>query len=296
VTSAAHTVRAAIASGRHQERTVRALVFRLVLLLCVAVGLLTLATLLIDVFRDGIGRVSVDFVNSLDSRIPARAGIKPALVGTLWLMGLVILIAFPVGVGAAIYLEEFAPDNRFTRFIELNVTNLAGVPSVVYGLLGLAVFVRFMHMGRSILAGAFTLALLILPVVVVASREALRAVPDSIRQGALAVGATEWQTVWHQTLPAALPGTLTGVILGLSRAIGEAAPLITLGALTYLNFVPKGPLDQFTAMPIQIFNWVSRAQPGYQQAAAAGIILLLVVLLAMNIVAIVLRNRFERRW
>lgn len=296
MSSVAGTVRGAITTGRHRERTVRALVFRLALLLCVLVGLLTLATLLIDVFRDGIGRVNGSFINSLDSRIPENAGIKPALFGSLWLMGLVALISFPIGVGAAIYLEEFAPDNRFTRLIELNVSNLAGVPSVVYGLLGLAVFVRFMHMGRSILAGAFTLSLLILPVIVVAGREALRAVPDSIRQGALAVGATEWQTVWHQTLPAALPGALTGVILGLSRAIGESAPLITLGALTYLNFVPRSPLDRFTAMPIQIFNWVSRPQPGYQRSAAAGIILLLAALLAMNGIAIFLRNRYERRW
>jgi phosphate transport system permease protein len=285
-----------LATGRKIERSMGTLVFQAILLLALLAGLLTLATLLADVLLDGVGRLSPDLLTRLDSRLPSRAGIKPALVGTLWLMGLVGTISFPIGVGAAVYLEEFAPRNRLTTFIEVNLANLAAVPSVIYGLLGLAVFVRIMAMGRSILAGALTLVLLILPVIIVASREALRAVPDSIRQGAYAVGATEWQTVWHQTLPAALPGVLTGMILGLSRAIGETAPLITLGALTYVNFVPQGPLDRFTAMPIQIFNWVSRPQTEFQHTAAAGIILLLAVLLAMNALAIYLRNRYERRW
>lgn len=289
-------IAAPLATGRKIERSIGALVFQALLLLALLAGLLTLATLLVDVLLDGVGRLSPDLLTRLDSRLPSRAGIKPALVGSLWLMGLVGTISFPIGVGAAVYLEEFAPRNRLTTFIEINLANLAAVPSVIYGLLGLAVFVRIMAMGRSILAGALTLVLLILPVIIVASREALRAVPDSIRQGAYAVGATEWQTVWHQTLPAALPGVLTGMILGLSRAIGETAPLITLGALTYVNFVPQGPLDRFTAMPIQIFNWVSRPQTEFQHTAAAGIILLLAVLLAMNALAIYLRNRYERRW
>jgi phosphate transport system permease protein len=284
------------APGRRGERGLGALAFQAALLVCLLIGILTLVTLLIDVFRDGLGRLDWQFVTSLDSRRPSRAGIKPALVGTIWLMGLVALVSFPIGVGAAIYLEEFAPRNRFTSFIEVNISNLAGVPSIVYGLLGLAVFVRFMNLGRSILAGALTLALLILPVIIVAGREALRAVPGSIRQGAYAVGATTWQMVWHQTLPAAMPGILTGVILGLSRAIGETAPLITLGALTYVNFVPNSPLDRFAAMPIQIFNWVFRPQVEFQAVAAAGIILLLAVLLAMNSIAVFLRYRFERRW
>ncbi|HEX2089724.1 MAG TPA: phosphate ABC transporter permease PstA [Actinomycetota bacterium] len=285
-----------LATGRRVERSLRALVFQVGLILCLLIGLLTLATLLVDVFAKGLPRLNGEFVSHLDSRLASRAGIRPALVGTAWLMVLVAVISFPVGVGAAVYLEEFAPKNRITTFLEVNIANLAGVPSIIYGLLGLAVFVRLMSLGRSILAGALTLVLLILPVIIVAAREALRAVPDSIRQGSLAVGATEWQTVWHQTLPAALPGTLTGLILGLSRAIGETAPLITLGALTYVNFVPAGPLDRFTAMPIQIFNWVSRPQSEYQNVAAAGIILLLLVLLTMNAVAIVLRNRCERNW
>lgn len=285
-----------LATGRRAERSLRSLVFQTALLICLLVALLTLVTLLVDVFRDGLSRINGEFLSRLDSRLPTRAGIKPALIGTVWLMGLVALISFPVGVGAAVYLEEFAPRNRLTTLVEVNVANLAGVPSIVYGLLGLAVFVRFMGLGRSVLAGALTLVLLILPIIIVSAREALRAVPDSIRQGSLAVGATRWQTVWGQILPAALPGIMTGMILGLSRAIGETAPLITLGALTYVNFVPNHPLDRFTAIPIQVFNWVSRPQTEFQQTAAAGIILLLGLLLAMNAVAIYLRNRYERRW
>lgn len=296
MTSVAGAIRRPLATGRRAERSLRALAFHAVLLVCLLIGILTLATLLIDVARDGAGRLSGEFLQNLDSRLPTRAGIRPALVGTLWLMGLTALISFPIGVGAAIYLEEFAPRTRLTTFIEVNVANLAGVPSIVYGLLGLAVFVRAMSLGRSVLAGALTLVLLILPIIIVSAREALRAVPDSLRQGALAVGATRWQAVRGQTFPAALPGIMTGTILGLSRAIGETAPLITLGALTYVNFVPQGPLDRFTAMPIQIFNWVSRPQTEFQHTAAAGILVLLAVLLAMNTAAIVLRNRFEREW
>ncbi|MGH2830426.1 MAG: phosphate ABC transporter permease PstA [Actinomycetota bacterium] len=285
-----------VATGRRIERSIRSLVFQAVLLVCLLVGLLTLIVLLTDVFRDGAGRLSSDFLNSLDSRFARKAGIKPAIVGTAWLMGLVAMVSFPIGVGAAVYLEEFAPKNRFTSFIEVNISNLAGVPSIVYGLLGLALFVRFLHMGRTLLAAALTLVLLILPVIIVSAREALRAVPDSIRQASLAVGATTWQSVWHHTLPAAMPGIMTGMILGLSRAIGETAPLITVGALAYVNFVPSSPLDQFTAMPIQIFNWTGRPQAAFQQAAAAGIILLVGALLLMNAIAIYLRNRYERRW
>lgn len=292
----ATTAAARLATGKRVERSMRAMVFHMLLLLCLLIALLTLGTLLVDVLRKGVGRLDGQFVASLDSRLPFRAGIKPALVGSLWLLGLTALISFPIGVGAAVYLQELAPRNRFTSFLEVNVANLAAVPSVIYGLLGLALFVRALALGRSILAGSLTLVLLILPVIIVSAREALRAVPDSIRQGAYALGATEWQTVWRQTLPAALPGTMTGMILGLSRAIGETAPLIALGALTYVNFVPRGPMDRFTALPIQIFNWVSRPQTEYQNVAAAGIILLLMVLLAMNALAIYLRNKYERTW
>ncbi|HZA26959.1 MAG TPA: phosphate ABC transporter permease PstA [Actinomycetota bacterium] len=296
MSAVAGTAGVPLARGRHAERSARALVFQAVLVVCLLVGLVTLVTLLVDIFRDGLPRLSGEFVSNLDSRLPSRAGIKPALVGTVWLMGLVAVISFPVGIGAAVYLEEFAPRNRFTTFIEVNVANLAGVPSIVYGLLGLAVFVRFINLGRSVMAGALTLVLLILPVIIVSAREALRAVPDSIRQGSLAVGATKWQTVWGQILPAAIPGIMTGMILGWSRAIGETAPLITLGALTYVNFVPTHPLDRFTAIPIQAYNWVSRPQADFQLNAAAAMVLLLTVLLAMNAVAIYLRNRYERKW
>ena len=296
MSAVAGTAGVLLARGRHAERSARAMVFQAVLVVCLLVGLVTLVTLLVDIFRDGLPRLSGEFVSNLDSRLPSRAGVKPALVGTVWLMGLVAVISFPVGIGAAVYLEEFAPRNRFTTFIEVNVANLAGVPSIVYGLLGLAVFVRFIHLGRSVMAGALTLVLLILPVIIVSAREALRAVPDSIRQGSLAVGATKWQTVWGQILPAAIPGIMTGMILGWSRAIGETAPLITLGALTYVNFVPTHPLDRFTAIPIQAYNWVSRPQADFQLNAAAAMVLLLTVLLAMNAVAIYLRNRYERKW
>lgn len=273
-----------------------ALGFQLALLVSLLVALLTLLVLVLDVLRDGTGSLSGEFLTHLDSRFPGRAGVKPALIGSLWLMALVALFSFPIGIGAAVYLEEFAPNTKLTRLIELNVANLAGVPSIVYGLLGLAVFVRFMALGRSVLAGALTLSLLILPVIIVAGREALRAVPDSIRHASLAVGASDLQTLWGQTLPAALPGMMTGMILGMSRAIGETAPLITMGALTYVNFVPLHPLDRFTALPIQIFNWVSRPQTEFQHVAAAGIIVLLVLLLAMNTTAVFLRNRYEKRW
>jgi phosphate transport system permease protein len=290
------TTVASLATGKRAERSMAALTVHTLLVLSLLVGVLTLVALLVDVARDGLGRLDTTFVTGLDSRLPSRAGIRPALVGTLWLMGLVALISFPLAVGAAVYLEEFAGRGRMTSFIEVNLANLAAVPSIIYGLLGLAVFVRFLALGRTLLAGALTLVLLILPVIIVASREALRAVPDSIRQAAHALGATPWQAVWRQTLPSALPGIMTGTILGLSRAIGETAPLITLGALTYVNFVPQGPLDRFTAMPIQIFNWASRPQADFQQVAAAGSILLLGVLVIMNSVAIYLRNRYETRW
>ncbi|MCW2962444.1 MAG: pstA [Thermoleophilia bacterium] len=282
--------------GRRLERRPRELAFMSLLLFGLLVGLVTLLTLVIDVAIDGVPSLSMEFLTNLDSRFAERAGIYPALIGTLWLMFLVALFTLPLGVGAAVYLHEFAPKGRATRFIDLNIANLAAVPSVVYGLLGLAVFVRGAELGRSVLAGALTLTLLLLPMVVVASREALRGVPDSIRQASYGVGATRVQTVRSQVLPAAIPGIMTGMILGLSRAIGETAPLITLGALTYVSFVPSNPMDRFTAMPIQIFNWTSRPQEEFQHVAAAGILLLLGVLLGMNALAIWIRSRYERSW
>ena len=257
-------------------------------------GIVALGILLFTVANDGFGRLSWDFITSLPSRNAEGAGIKVALWGTLWLMAFTAAIAIPLGIGAAIYLEEFAPRNWLTRIIETNINNLAGVPSIVYGILGLAVFVRLLQLERSVLAGALTMSLLVLPIIIVASREGLRAVPPSIRQGSLAIGATRWQTVRFQVLPAALPSMMTGVILALSRAIGETAPLIMMGALLFISFTPDSPFDRFTVLPIQIYNWVSRPQPEFKENAAAGIIVLLAVLLTMNAVAIVLRNWFER--
>ncbi len=268
------------------------------LLLCVlatGVGIAALAVLLVDIAREGFGRLSWDFVNSFPSRKPEQAGIKAALWGTIWMMGFTAAFAIPIGVGAAIYLEEYARRNWLTRVIQTNIANLAGVPSIVYGILGLALFVRAMDLGRSVLAGSLTMALLVLPIVVIASQEALRAVPSSIREGAYALGASRWQVTSRQVLPAAFPGILTGIILALSRAIGETAPLIMIGALLFVPFTPSGPMDRFTALPIQIYNWTSRPQEAFQENAAAGIIVLLVVLLTMNSVAIILRNRFQAR-
>jgi len=290
----------AAASIRRRLRVRRGLgaVFMALCLAATLAGVGALAVLLVTVASDGVERLSWDFVNSFPSRHAEEAGIKAALYGTLWLMGLTAVFAVPLGIGAAVYLEEFAPRNWFARIIETNINNLAGVPSIVYGILGLAVFVRAMDLGRSLLAGSLTMALLILPIIIVASREGLRAVPPSIREGSLALGATRWQTVRFQVLPAALPSMMTGVILALSRAIGETAPLIMIGALLFIPFTPSGPMDRFTVLPIQIFNWVSRPQPAFKQNAAAAIIVLLIVLLAMNATAVLLRTWFEgrRKW
>ncbi len=262
---------------------------------CIFFALSILVLLIGDIIFDGASRINLSFFNSFPSRFPEKAGIKAALAGSLCLMLLVILITTPLGIGAAIYLEEYAPKNKFTRFIELNIANLAGVPSVIYGLLGLQLFVRYLHFDRSLIAGALTLSLLILPVIIIASREALRTVPNSIREGAFALGATKWQAVFHQVLPVALPTMMTGCILAFSRAIGEAAPLITIGALTYIPFLPDGIFSPFTALPIQSFNWLSRPQEAFHANAAAAIIVLLVILLGMNSLAIWLRHRFQRK-
>ncbi len=284
--------------GGGQRMGVRRTLDRSFLAVCFGatlLGILTLVVLLVTVAQDGFGRLSFDFLNSYPSRFAEQAGIKAALFGTLWMMALTALFAVPIGIGAAIYLEEFAPRNWITKVIETNINNLAGVPSIIYGLLGLTLFVRAADLGRSVLAGSLTITLLILPIIIVASREGVRSVPPSNREAALAVGATPWQTVRFQVLPAAMPAMLTGVILALSRAIGETAPLITIGALLFVPFVPDGPLSPFTVLPIQIFNWTSRPQPEFANTAAAGIIVLLVVLLSMNALAIGLRNYFERR-
>jgi len=271
-------------------------------LLATLFGLAALAMLLAQVLADGLPRLSWSFLTGFPSRKPEQAGILSPLVGSVWLISLTALFAFPVGVGAALYLEEYAPDTRLTRLIEINIANLAGVPSIIYGLLGLELFVRYLFPltnGRTILSGALTMSLLVMPVIIIASREALRAVPDTLRQGGLALGATRWQVIRDLVLPQALPGMLTGTILALSRAIGETAPLITIGALTYIAYLPpfspEALRTPFTVLPIQIFNWVSRPQKGFHETAAAGIVVLLIVLLLMNAAAILLRNRYQRR-
>jgi phosphate transport system permease protein len=274
--------------------------FRLVLLGCLGLAIALLVILLVDVAADGVGVVSLDFLTSYPSSVAKNAGVRAALLGTLWLMGVCALFIVPVGVATAIYLEEYAdPTKWWNRLIEVNIQNLAAVPSIIYGILGLAFLVRGpLSLGNVVLAGGLTLGLLVLPVVIIAGREAIRAVPSSIREGSLALGATQWQTIWRQVLPAAVPGIATGVILALSRAIGETAPLIMIGAATFVAFDPSLNSD-FTALPIQIFDWISRPSSDvndYASLAAGAILVLMVLLLSMNTVAMWLRNRYERKW
>jgi phosphate transport system permease protein len=271
------------------------LAFQTVALLILIAALGSLLALITDVWRDGFSRLSWDFITGFPSRRAADAGIWHALSGSMLVILVTGILAVPIGVASAIYLEEYARRSAMARIIEINITNLAAVPSIIYGLLGLGLFVRAMGMGRSVLAGASTLALLVLPVIILSTREALRAVPPSIREGSYALGATKWQTVWYQVLPVALPGILTGMILALSRAIGETAPLISIGALTFVAFAPDGLWSPFTVLPIQIFNWVSRPQVEFQANAAAGILVLLALLLTMNAAAIWLRDRYRKK-
>ncbi len=270
-------------------------VFVWVCRLAVFIPLGILIVLVGDVFIDGLGRLDWEFIKGLPSRRAARAGIWPALVGSIYLIGMTALLAVPLGVGAAVYLEEYGRDNWLAGIIEIAIANLAGVPSVIYGLLGLELFVRLFGFGASLLAGACTLAILVLPIVIMASREALRTVPDSLREAALGLGATRWQMIRRVSLPMALPNILTGAILAISRAIGETAPLIVIGAVVYITFLPEGITSEFTALPIQIFNWVSMPQKDFLVNAAAGIVVLLVTLLVLNSVAIWLRNHYQKR-
>ncbi len=271
------------------------LLFQIVSLTTLIVALVALAALVFDIFSDGASRLSFQFLSNIASRNADEAGVYHALMGSIWVIALTGALALPIGVAAAIYLEEYGTRSRAARFIELNIANLAAVPSIIYGLLGLGVFVRLMGMGQSVMAGAATLALLALPVVILSTREALRTVPKTIREGSYALGATKWQTIWHQVLPMATPGVLTGLILALSRAIGETAPLITIGALTYIPFAPDSVWSKFTVLPIQVFNWVSRPQAEFKTNAAAGILVLLVLLLSMNAIAIIVRDRQQRQ-
>lgn len=269
--------------------------FEWICLTAVVLPLGLLGFLLVEGLSDGISRLSFDFLTGYPSRKWEEAGVFPALVGSVYLLILTAAMALPVGVGAAVYLEEYGQQGRLNRLIEVNIANLAGVPSILYGLLGLGVFVRTFGMGRSLLAGACTLALLVLPIVILSTREALRTVPNSLREAALALGATRWQAIRQVVLPMAFPGILTGAILAVSRAIGETAPLVVVGALTYVTFLPDGPMAPFTALPIQIFNWVSRPQKGFLTDAAAAISVLLATLLLLNLSAILLRDRLQKR-
>jgi phosphate transport system permease protein len=262
---------------------------------CTFLGLILLTIFIGSIFIDGIQRIDWDFITSLPSRKAERAGIYTALMGSVWILLLTTVIALPLGIAAAIYLEEYAKESKLASLLEVNISNLAGVPSIIYGLLGLEVFVRILQMGASVLAGSFTLALLILPIVIVSTREALKAVPKSIRDASFAMGASKWQTISKQLLPASFGGILTGIILALSRAVGETAPLIVIGALAYVPFAPASPMDEFSVLPIQIFNWISRPQHGFEVNAAAAIIILLLITFVMNGIAVYFRNRWQKR-
>ena len=287
--------------GRQDTATkLREAGFKGLLLACLGLSVLLLGVLLVDVGIDGASTIDLGFITDYPSSVAKNAGVRAALLGTIWLMGVVTLFIVPVGVATAVYLEEYADRERWwNRLIEVNIQNLAAVPSIVYGILGLAFLVRGpFALENVLLAGGLTLGLLVLPVVIIAGREAIRAVPPSIREGSMALGATQWQTIWRQVLPAAIPGIATGVILALSRAIGETAPLIVVGAATFVAFDPD-LFSQFTALPIQIFDWISRPSNDvndFAALAAGGIIVLMVLLLSMNAVAIWLRNRYEQRW
>lgn len=267
---------------------------KLLFLASTTICMLVLVVLIVDIVRDGLNHLRPELFTNYPSRRPSQAGMKSAIVGTLYFLCIMAPLSFIFGVGAAIYLEEYATKNKFTRFIQLNISTLAGVPSIVYGILGLTIFVRLLALERSLIAGALTMTLLVLPIIIVASQEALKAVPRARRDASFALGANKWQTVSRAVLPSALPGILTGVILAMSRAIGETAPLVMIGALTYIAFLPENLLSSFTVMPIQIFNWISRPQAEFHELAAAGIVVLLVLLLLMNFSAILLRNKFQK--
>lgn len=251
--------------------------------------------LLVTVLVNGLPWMSWTLLTSYPSRNPEEAGVLPALMGSVWLIVITAVVSIPTGVGAAVYLEEYANSSWWRKLVQLNISNLAGVPSIVYGILGLGLFVRAMSLERSVLAGALTLSLVVLPIVILATQEALRAVPGTIRQASYALGATRWQTVWKQVLPAALPGVMTGVILAIARALGEAAPLVAVGAVAFVAFVPQSLGDEFSALPMQIFNWAERPQEEFHGLASAAIVVLLAVLILMNTGAVIARAKFGRR-
>jgi phosphate transport system permease protein len=290
--------RAALHSGETttlNRRKVKNALFSLLALAAIFVSMVTLAGLLIDLVGRGGSSLDAQFLTSSPSRIPAKAGILPALVGTLWVTVLVALITLPIGIGAAIYLEEYAGRGRIARLLKINISNLAGVPSIVYGIFGLAIFVRGLDLGRTVFAASLTLSLLILPVVIISSAEALKAVPPSQREAAYALGATRWQVIRRALLPAAAPGILTGIVLAVARAVGETAPLILIGAVTFVTFVPTNPFeDKYTVLPIQIFNWANRPQEAFLEISAAAILVLIALMLLLNGAAIYLRARLSR--
>lgn len=285
-----------IIANKRSGRQTRNSIFKWLFFLCTMFGLMVLIMLIADTLADGWDRLNMDFLTSFNSSRAESAGFYGAIIGSLWLMVVTAPVAIVLSVGTALYLEEYAPKNKFTEFIKINISNLAGVPSVVFGLLGLAMFVRALALGNSVLAAGLTLALMILPVIVVASQEAIRTVPASVREASIGMGATKWQTVSKIILPAAIPGIITGIILALSRALGETAPLVVIGVPTTLLVTPNGFLDSFQAMPMQIYSWVKMPNEEFQYIAAAGIIVMLVVLLIMNSAAIFIRNKFSKRY
>lgn len=281
--------------GKASSRSGSEQLFCAAALFTLLLALGVLVSLILGVILDGTERLGIPFLTGYPSRFAEKAGLLPALAGSVGLIIIAGVVALPIGIGAAIYFEEYSKQTWITRILEINIANLAAVPSIIYGLLGLQLFVRALDLGRSLIAGGLTLALLILPVIIIASRQALRTVPRSLRDASLALGATRWQTVWHHVLPGAFPGILTGAILALSRALGETAPLVTLGALTYVAFIPKGLTSPFTALPIQVFNWISRPQEAFHANAAAAILVLLIILIVVNAGAIYLRGRLQRK-
>ncbi|AGX05522.1 phosphate ABC transporter permease PstA [Bacillus infantis] len=282
--------------NKMKPRLYKNVLFKLIFLAATMFGLLILGILLYRILTQGAGYLDMQFLQSLPSRKPELAGVKTALIGTIWLMGVVAPVSLLLGVGTAIYLEEYAKKNKFTDFIQVNISNLAGVPSIVFGLLGLTVFVRAAGFGTSVIAAGLTMSLLVLPIIIVASQEAIRSVPKELREASYGMGATKWQTIVRVVMPAAVPGILTGGILALSRAIGETAPLVVLGLPLFLAFLPRSVFDMFTVLPMQIYNWTGRPQEEFQALAAAGIIVLLVLLIGMNSVAVLIRNKFQKRY
>ncbi|KFL44552.1 phosphate ABC transporter permease [Lysinibacillus sp. BF-4] len=286
----------ALVMKRMSKRLAYNKIWRVLFFLATSFALITLAILLYRIMTQGVGYLNWDFLTNFASRFPAKAGIKAALIGSLWLMAVVAPVSIILGVGTAIYLEEYAKKNKLNDFIRMNISNLAGVPSIVFGLLGLTIFVRTFGFGKSVLAAGLTMSLLILPVIIVAAQEAIRAVPNDQREASYGMGATKWQTIVRVVLPAAIPGILTGSILALSRAIGETAPLVVIGIPVILQFLPSGIMSEFTALPMQIYDWAKRPQEEFQYVAAAGIIVLMAVLIFMNSIAVFIRNKFQKRY